>query len=397
MSGPTRRPILLGALAVAAVLLLGVVAAGWDLPVPEDLAVYRDAAERLLDSQPLYPPGSGYAPDQPLPFTYPPFAALVLLPTALLPTGTVVALEIVLSFLCLWWIAHRSVARLVAPLAPLGRAGASLLAAGTALALLTPISSVFAFGQIGLLLGALCLRDLDIAVRRSRATGALVGLAAAIKISPGTFVLTYVAARRWRAVLTTVVTVLGCWGLTALALPGDTRDWLGVVLDPDRVGPVGEPVNTSWNGLVLRLLGPGILSTVLWLVLASATLAVAAIRSARALDAGDALTAATVMGLGIVLAAPVSWSHHIVWVLPLIGLVIDDGRRWRRWLLALGIAVVFSTPGMYWLGYDLGTPELAGVLDWFWVNTCVLVMAAAVVLLPVGVRRSTDAAPVPSP
>lgn len=397
MTGPARRPVLLGVSVVAVLVLVGVLTAGWDLPVPEDLAVYRDAALRLLDGQPLYPPGSRYGPDQPLPFTYPPFAAVLLLPTALLPVGSVVALEIVLSFLCLWWIAHRSLARLIAPLGPVGRAGASLLAAGAALALLAPVSSVFAFGQIGLLLGALCLRDLDLAVRRSRATGALVGIAAAVKISPGGFVLAYVAARRWRAVLTTGVTVLACWGLTALALPDDTRDWLGVVLDPDRVGPVGEPVNTSWNGLVLRLLGPGAPSTVLWLGLAGATLAVAALRSARALGAADALTAATVMGLGIVLAAPVSWSHHIVWVVPLIGLMIGDGRRWRGWLAAFGIALVFSTPGMYWLGYDLGTPELAGVLDWFWVNTCVLVMAAAVLLLPVGVSRSRDAEPVPSP
>lgn len=395
-TGLRRRDALLLAGAVAGVcLVVGILAAGWDPPPLEDFRVYRDAAQRVLDGLALYPPGSNYEAGQPLPFTYPPFAALLLVPTALVPLGSAVAVWWLLSLLCLWWLTHRSFAALLEPLSPLGRLAGSLLIAAAALTLLDPIVRLFAFGQVGLVLGALCLRDLDLAVRRSRAVGSLVGLSAAAKISPGGFVLTYVAARRWRAVAVATATVAGCWLVAAALLPADTRNWLGLVLDAERVGPVSDPVNTSWHGLVLRLLGSGALSTALWVLLAVATLAVAAVRSARALGVGDSVTAATVMGLGIVLAAPVSWSHHVVWVVPLVGLLVGRGRSWRGWLLAAGAALVFSAPAMAWLDYDLGTPQLSGVLDWFWVNTNILVMAAAVLLLPVGVTTPRAAARVP--
>ena len=188
-----------------------------------------------------------------------------------------------------------------------------------------------------------------------------------------------------------MVTTAGCWLLAALVLPSATRDWLGLVLDPDRVGPVFGPMNTSWHGLVLRLIGVGWAATATWLLLAVATLVVAAVRSGRALVDGDAVGAVTVMGLGIVLAAPVSWSHHIVWVVPLVGLLVGTGRSWRRWLLALGVVVVFSPPAMAWLDRDPYVTGLGGVVDWFWVNTAILVMAAAVLLLPVGRARGVTA------
>lgn len=378
------RPVLVGAGVVVACVAVGALAAGWDAPPVVDLRVYREAARSVLDGHALYPPGSGWAVGRPLPFTYPPFAALLLLPAALVPIGSAVAVWWLLSFGCLWWLAHRSFADLLAPLGPLGRYAGSLVAAVAALLVVDPVVRVFAFGQVGLVLAALCLRDLDLGVRRSRAAGALVGLSAAVKLSPGAFVLTYFAARRWRAVATAATVVLACWLAAAFLLPADTRDWLGLVLDADRVGPVGSAFNLSWHGLVLRLVGAGTLATVLWLLLAAASLAVAAVRSGRALTEGDAVGAVTVMGLGIVLAAPVSWSHHVVWVVPLVGLLVGTGRSWRRWLLAAAVLAVFSPPAMAWIDLDAFTPELVGVADWFRVNTAILVMAAAVVLLPVG-------------
>ncbi|HET7899543.1 MAG TPA: glycosyltransferase 87 family protein [Candidatus Nanopelagicales bacterium] len=388
MTGPGGRRTALVVLAVvAACLLVGVLARDWDPPAVQDLRVYRDAAQRVLDHLPVYPPGSRYTAGQPLPFTYPPFAALVLLPAALVPIGSAVGVWWLLSLLCLWWLARRSFAELLAPLSPVGRLAAGLIAAALALVLLDPVARLFGFGQVGLLLGVLCLADLDLGLRRSRAAGALVGLAAAVKITPGGFLLTYVAARRWRAVATGVVTTAACWLLALAVLPADTRDWLGLVLDTDRVGPVAESVNVSWNGLVLRLLGHGTAATVLWLVLAVGTLAVAALRSGRAMIDGDSLGAATVMGLGIVLAAPVSWTHHVVWIVPLIGILVGAGRSWWRWLLAVAVIAVFSAPGMSWVDDVLGTSQRAGVLDWFWVNTNILVMAAAVLLLPIGRAR----------
>ncbi|MFN8159329.1 MAG: glycosyltransferase 87 family protein [Candidatus Nanopelagicales bacterium] len=387
MSGPdspgsgVRRTLVVAAV-VAACVVVAVLAASWDPPDVEDLRVYRDAAQRILDGQALYPPGSGYEAGQPLPFTYPPFAALALVPLALMPVGSAVAVWWLLSFLCLWWLVHRSFAALLAPLGDLGRVAGSLLVAGLVVVVVDPVGRLFAFGQIGLVLGVLCLRDLDLGVRRSRAAGTLVGVSAAVKLSPGGFVLTYLAARRWRAAATAVATVLVCWAVAALVLPSDTRTWLGLALDAERVGPVDEPVNVSWHGLVLRTLGAGAPATALWLLLAAVTLAIAAVRSGRALVAGDALAAATVMGFAIVLAAPISWTHHMVWVVPLLGILVGAGRTWWRWLLVLAVVAVLSPPAMAWLNDDLGVHRDPSVLDRLRFDLPILLMVAAVLLVP---------------
>jgi hypothetical protein len=172
--------------------------------------------------------------------------------------------------------------------------------------------------------------------------------------------------------------------LTALVLPSDSRDWLGVARDVERIGPVDGAVNVSWHGLWLRLLGESTLTTVLWLGCGVGTLAIAAVRSGALLRAGHSLTAATVMGFAAVLASPVSWLHHAVWVVPLIGIVLDDGLSLRRWGLCVAVAVLFSEPMTAWRNLTPGTSELSGVLDWLWVNTGILVMAAVVVALRPG-------------
>jgi alpha-1,2-mannosyltransferase len=373
--------VLLGAVAVVALL---VATAGWEPPPLQDLRVYRDGAARVLDHLPLYPPGSRYAPDQPLPFTYPPFAALAFVPLALLPVGSAAAGWWLLTLALLTWFVLRSFAPALRGLGlPARGAAVVLLVCATSIGL-SPVVSVIGFGQIGMVLAALCLLDLDRAVRRSPWTGLLVGLSAAVKLTPAAFAFTLLVAGRRRAVLVAAATCATAWVVAALILPDDTRDWLGVVRDVDRIGPVAGAVNTSWHGLWLRLLGDSPATTAIWLMAAAATLAVGAVRSGRLLRAGHSLTAATVMGLATVLASPVSWLHHAVWVVPLIGIVLDDARSPRRWAAAVALAAVFSEPMAGWQFLEPGSPELVGVVDWLWVNLGILAMAAAVLLLRPG-------------
>jgi alpha-1,2-mannosyltransferase len=377
----TVAVVCVGLVAVAALLL---VTAGWEPPPLQDLRVYRDGAGRVLDGLALYPPGSRYAPDQPLPFTYPPFSALVLLPLALVPVGSAAAGWWLLTVAVLVWFVARSFSPAMRELSRPARWAAVTVVVCLMSVGLSPVVSVIGFGQIGMVLAALCLVDLDQAVRRARGTGVLVGLAAAVKLTPAAFALTLLAAGRRRAVVVSAATCLAAWGLAALVLPDDTRDWLGVVRDVDRIGPVDGAVNTSWHGLWLRLLGDSTLTAVLWISLSAATLALAAVRSGRLLRAGHSLTAATVMGLATVLASPVSWLHHAVWVVPLLGIVLDDARSLRRWATVVALAAVFSEPMAGWQFLTPGTAELTGVLDWIWVNLGILVMAASVVLLRPG-------------
>ena len=286
--------------------------------------------------------------------------------------------------LALGWLVHRAFAPVLDRWVPAVRWLVVVALTLLFVQILAPVFSVLGFGQVGMVLAAACLLDLDLAVRRPRASGVLVGLATAIKLTPAAFALTLLVAGRRRAVVVSAATCLGAWLLAALVLPADSRDWLGVARDVERIGPVDGAVNVSWHGLWLRLLGDSTPTTILWLGFAVATLAIAAVRSGALLRAGHSLTAATVMGFAAVLASPVSWLHHAVWVVPLIGIVLDDGRSLRRWAVCVALAVVFSEPMTAWRNLPPGTDQLTGVLDWLWVNLGILVMALAVVLLVPG-------------
>ena len=117
-----------------------------------DLRVYRHATPGLLDGS-LYQFRLGEFSDQfPLPFTYPPFAALVLLPLAFLPWLVVRFGWQLLSIGCLYWIAVCSL-RLVAT-GPVQR-HAMLW---TAVALwFEPVRTTLNYGQINLVLVAVLL------------------------------------------------------------------------------------------------------------------------------------------------------------------------------------------------------------------------------------------------
>ena len=57
----------------------------------------------------------------------------------------------------------------------------------------------------------------------------------------------------------------------------------------------------------------------------------------RQLDAGCQLDALVALGLGSVLASPVSWTHHWLWVVPLLMVTVFR----RRWITSWTLGAVF--------------------------------------------------------
>ncbi|HEY3262574.1 MAG TPA: glycosyltransferase 87 family protein, partial [Pseudonocardiaceae bacterium] len=240
-----------------------------------DLQVYRTGGEAWLRGVPLYGPEFPTAVHgPPLPFTYPPvaavlFAALAVLPWALaivLVTGTGVA---GLAVAC--WVAADRLAERNGWLTS-GRAPVALLAVATASAalLVEPVRHTVSFGQINLLLmGAIAA---DCMLRRTPwPRGTLIGIAAAVKLTPAAFVLFFLARRQWRPVLAAVASFVAAGLLGLVFAPGDTRAyWFGALLDPTRVGHVEFVSNQSLRGLLYRLGLPDGLQHVAWLALSAA-------------------------------------------------------------------------------------------------------------------------------
>jgi len=314
--------------------------AGGDPFLMVDLAVYVDGARHLTDgtlydffSEPLH-----------LPFTYPTFSAIIFTPMTWLNWTLLRVLWQLASFGAIGLMAY-STLRL------LGRAGPKaphpiqhvrgIVVTVTALGLwLEPVRTTFNYGQINLFLCALLLAGA--VAGREWMAGASVGLAAGIKLTPAITGLYYLLQKRWSAVVWSIVFFAATVAVGAALLPSETwRFFTNLMLDPGRTGPVWSAINQSLRGAIARIAGQDLVS--IWLIFA----ALAAVLGIwvtwvclRADDRTAALLAVQFLGL---LISPISWSHHWVWVLPLLLWCLFGPRQRLVAVRALAIAWVVGT------------------------------------------------------
>lgn len=308
-------------LSAAAPLLLAVsiaVRLAWTYLVPNganfvDLHVYVGGAEALDGPGALY--DYVYAeqtPDFPLPFTYPPFAAVVFYPLTLVPFGVLAFCWQAGIIAALYGVVRLSQRLIDGP----GDRRVAML--WTALGIwLEPLRSTFDYGQVNVLLVLAVLW----AVLSSRwwLSGLLVGLAAGVKLTPAVAGLYFVGARRWGAAVFSAVIFVASVGVSLLVVGDQARRYFTELLgDADRIGPIGTSFNQSWRGGVSRLLGhdAGYGPAVLVGIVVTAVLAVLAWRAIG--GATDRLGAILIVQLFGLLLSPISWTHHWVWLLPLM-------------------------------------------------------------------------------
>lgn len=289
----------------------------WRLGV--DSTVYRSGAVALLHGEPLYDAMSlsGEPPWARLPFTYPPTAALLFVPLALFPTqvswGLLGAVS-VLSLALVIALCVRAMPNRPSWLTPNRTAMVlSVVALG-----IEPVWRTILLGQINLVLMALVVVD-ALVLRGRRYGGVLTGVAAAVKLTPLIFVPYLLLTGRRADALRALATFVALQGLLLLLSPHDvTSYWAHAVIDPGRTGPTFEAGNQSLNGLVLRLshLAPWSLTVAMGI---GAVLAVPAVILVRRLhNCGATVPALLVTAFFGLVVSPVSWSHHWVWVVPLI-------------------------------------------------------------------------------
>jgi alpha-1,2-mannosyltransferase len=313
-----------------------------------DLHVYLGGAETLNRAGTLY--SYTYAdqtPDFPLPFTYPPFAAVVFYP---------------LTFLPFWLVAAGWQIGIVAALYGVVRVSQRLLGivGGVRTAMLwtavsiwlEPLRSTFDYGQINVALAFMSL----CAVYSSRwwVSGLLLGSAAGIKLTPAIGGLYFAGVRRWAAAAFSVVMFAATVGVSWLAAGDQVRYYFTELLgNAARVGPIGTSFNQSWRGGISRILGhdagygpsviaalavTAVLTWLAWRVLASGA------------DEPDRLGLMVVVQLFGLLLSPISWTHHWVWLVPLMIWLLHGPYRYLREAHALGLGwLALTLTGVPWL------------------------------------------------
>ncbi|MFF1636152.1 glycosyltransferase 87 family protein [Streptomyces sp. NPDC058246] len=314
-------------------------------------------------------PGTTYG------FTYPPFAALGMLPMALVGLRTAIAIGLLLNLAALAavvWI-------LVGPaLRRYGWFGYALTAC--LLALLEPVRDTFSFGQVNLLLLALVLSDAWLlSTGRGRWTGVGIGLAAAVKLTPALFIVLLLLARRGRAAGVATAVATAATALAAWVAPDASRFyWTDAVWDTGRIGRLAYVSNQSVQGVLARLAAPGEPSRAAWTTAVLLVLCVWAWRTSRALADADWAAAFALTGLAACLVSPVTWVHHLVWLLPSFAVLLHR----RRLRVAAGLYAVLCS-SVVWLWFD----DASGLGGFLGSNTYTWITLGLLLWLPAGQSR----------
>ncbi|MBG0560796.1 glycosyltransferase 87 family protein [Actinoplanes aureus] len=298
-----------------------------------DLSAYQHGGRLVLDGLPLY---GSRDPVTGLRFTYPPFAAVAMVPLALLPGWLATALWTAVSVGALAGVVlmvcrayRRTVSRWLVALLTVG-----------ALAL-EPVWQNLTFGQVNLLLMVAVLIDLVGSERRW--SGVLVGVAAGVKLTPLVFVVLLVLVGRRTTAGRALLAFAGTVAIGFLMIPGSARAyWTHNLIKAGRVGPPENSHNQSVFGALTRLFdGPP--PTLLWLAVAGPLALAVVVVGAVWWRRGDRVLGTSLGALAMLLASPVSWSHHWVWAVP-VGLVLWEHGRWA----GVGWIAVFVARPLAW-------------------------------------------------
>jgi len=315
-----------------------------------DLHVYLGAAATLDHPGSLY--SYVYAdqtPDFPLPFTYPPFAAVVFYPLHFLPFGLVALLWTIGTMAALYGVVRISQRLLGVP----AGSGQPVAMCWTAVSIwIEPLRSTFDYGQINVLLVLAGLWA--VYTTRWWLSGLLVGLAAGIKLTPAITGLYFIGVRRWGTAVFSAVVFAASVAVSALVVGDQVRYYFTDLLrDTDRVGPICTTFNQSWRGAICRIFGhdTGYDPLVLAAILLTAILALLAWRAlSNGAGAPDRLGMVLVVELFGLLLSPISWTHHWVWLVPLMVWLFHGPLSERRGARILGWGwLALTIVGVPWL------------------------------------------------
>ncbi|MHB8219126.1 MAG: glycosyltransferase 87 family protein [Acidimicrobiales bacterium] len=306
-----------------------------------DLAVYLLGAHHLADGQ-LYVASLPTAPH--LPFTYPPFAALGFTPLTLVSERTaqvVWSLVNVASVFAMLWLTLR----MVRPSLDRRRRMLWALLLMAPAVWMEPVSLTLSFGQVNLVLAVLVLADLTATLRVGRFTlpgGVLVGVAAAVKLTPLIFIPYLLLVRRFREAWTAIGTFAGCAALMTVIDPRVSWSyWTKYATDVARIGGVCYISNQSLRAVADRL--DHRLIAGLPITAASGVVLVAGVLlAAWAYRVSSPFLGLLVCATTGLIVSPITWAHHMVWIVPvLIWLVWAADRPTGGRIWALAAAALF--------------------------------------------------------
>ena len=312
-------------------------------------------------------------------FTYPPFAAALFTPFAALPSVVVGVVWELASVAAFAWacvltmrlagyrpdltVPNSTMPNSIVPnsTVPNSTVVLAMVAGGL---LLEPVYHTLYLGQVNLFLLAMVLADIWRAAN-GKQSGLGIGIATAIKLTPGIFIVLLLLARRTRDAKTAAVTFV-CCTLVGFAVDPSASwlYWTHVFYDTARVS-AGYISNQSPYALEVRMLGGpshvGMWYDLVPVIIGGIGLVIATVLARR----NDWLGAAAVTGIAGLMVSPISWTHHWVWVLPALVVMWRGGTRSR--IAAVCGYVLFCVAPMWF------TPHSGATGDYGWHGVVTLI------------------------
>lgn len=377
-----------------------------------DLTVYQKASDFIAQGLNPYSPAFDWLD---LRWQYPPFALIPILPLHYVPWEVVVPFWVLTTAVLPLLLLIAIVAHRVFPNVDgthngrMKRFGLiSLLALTTATA--SPFINSTYLGQIGLVLAAIVFFDLaapdswKTLGRFKLPKGIGVGIATAIKLTPGIFIIHLLITKQWKPALTAMATVISSWTLAFIVFPAysiytflegglfraatDNDVWR--LLERDNISAAA-----AFDRVRHFVFGQDPETMVAWpkyavmLVLAIGVLFV----SSRLHRNGQWMYALIVVGIGSALVSPVAWLNHAIWLtllaplMFLLGLASRQNRNYKtadRYFIA-GVAFIAlaSFPSQF-----RSTVEILPV-PWDGLFIPMLMIGSIVTLYFMGRKRTT--------
>lgn len=348
-----------------------------------DLEVYQRAGQRLLAGADIFDAAGQ------LPWIYPAFAGLLTVPFAVAPFQLAAFAWLALCTAALAAVGFR-----------LGYSGWRLSLLTTAVILFVqPVRDTLGFGQLAIFLVAAAVLDSmpgpRVFRRRVLPEGWLVGVTTAVKLTPAVVAAYNFFAGRRKAGLVAFASFLAATALGLVLLPRASMTyWLKLATgDSGLNSGILYASNQSVLGVWNRLTGEPSRGGLVLSVLVVALGIWAAVLMHRH---GQVRLALCLAGLTSLLASPISWSHHYVWVVPL-GIVLWQAKdlpghlRWPGigyavWA-ALAPFMLLPMGGELELGYTFWQQVVVNI--GVFVGVLLLAGAAATALGPWGRAHRT--------
>jgi alpha-1,2-mannosyltransferase len=295
-------------------------------PSTIDLQVYVYAVKDMLAGEDIF---ATTTPFWNLYFIYPPIAAILMTPLAF---GPYLFWQVVWTGGLVW--AQQSVLkRCGAPRGwKLGLLGIAVLVA------MEPVRTTLGYGQVNTILMALVVADLlpdaPPGGRRRIPQGTLIGLAAAIKLTPALFVIFAFLIGKTRVAITAMISFAVFTGIGAILLFRETLVFFGGLSGGEtRTASPLYAGNQSLLGVFFRLWDTSRTTTLVALAISGLLALLGCLVAAYWWRNEEKVFAVAIVGLTTCLASPLSWTHHYVWILPMGMAVLSPGvPRWSRYV-----------------------------------------------------------------